>query len=361
MLFRTILLPSALSAAPVPEEASEFFYPAAIRLLQDLAENCVLIIAGSKEHPATSGVLALYTAMDKWPERYRIPGQKALQLLEKRKRVVVLEGEPAPCDRCEIPSCRNAIGAAASLRVEAPTVIAGGNCISCSSSTLGRAAVSVLSYPTSEFLRKRRRSSVVLLSNGEWRQDRFEAEVLAPILRDAGVVKLYDRIIGQKILPRESAGPPPVACSIPPNYALTLDWIFRAFGRQPGSVKKIAEIYTSIDTSYMDNRHIDAAVKAVEEFVAGTVARTGVRPSVFLKTETDRLRMAHGRYLITDRIGFLVERGFDLLWDDATMKKAGEHPSTHARPIRDVMISLCPYAERIETTTAKLRDFRVIS
>ena len=216
--------------------------------------------------------------------------------------------------------------------------------------------VSIGDYATSEFLRRRKNRRVLLLEDRQWTADQLEGEFLAPLFRDARTVKLVDRLIGQKILPRDAATAPPITCAMPQNYRCTLDWITKVFARESTCAQKIFEIYTSVDISYMDKNHLSALKKAANAFIDEVESSTGLRPSISFRAETNQVHMPHGRYLITDRIGFLVERGFDLLWSDAQMVAAKLDPLTSKRPIRDVMISLCPYTERVEGSVSRCKE-----
>jgi 23S rRNA G2445 N2-methylase RlmL len=42
------------------------------------------------------------------------------------------------------------------------------------------------------------------------------------------------------------------------------------------------------------------------------------------------------------------------------MQRTGLDPVKNDRKVRDVMLSNCPYSERIETTTNKIRDLQVV-
>jgi hypothetical protein len=363
MLLRTVLLPSVLSSIPANPDAAELFFPLVIRLLQDLSENCTIVVDDRNTSGGIPiGVADLYTAIEKWPEKFRIPASKAIQALQKAKRVVVIGAAPEPREECVLPECRHIIGLTMrTLAKDSCVVIAGGGCTACCLGVLPQErVVSITDYPASEFLLRRKEAMTVLLGDGDWTHDRFEEKILTPVLRDSQLIKLYDRMIAAKMLPREAARAGPVSCSIPANYSLTIQWILATFARCSSAADKKAEIYTTVDTSYMDKNHLAAVTKGAESFVAEMMNKTGVRPTLFLKSETPRMRMPYGRYLITDRVGILVERGFDLLWDDAAMIKIGRDPSKHPRPVRDVMLSNCPYSERIETSTAKLRDFQII-
>lgn len=64
--------------------------------------------------------------------------------------------------------------------------------------------------------------------------------------------------------------------------------------------------------------------------------------------------MLHRRFLITEQTGVLVERGFELLWDDSEMIKRGFTPNVDPRPLWDVTVAYCRDEDKIETAMRKL-------
>ncbi|MEH2162106.1 MAG: hypothetical protein V7K38_13945 [Nostoc sp.] len=62
--------------------------------------------------------------------------------------------------------------------------------------------------------------------------------------------------------------------------------------------------------------------------------------------------------MITDQIGVLIERGFDLLWTNQQMRDNGLNPSNDDRPIRDVTISRISEPNKIETAVRRLPDLQ---
>ena len=92
----------------------------------------------------------------------------------------------------------------------------------------------------------------------------------------------------------------------------------------------------------------------MRNFEAAMRAATGVPVRLFLKAESHVARCPHGRYLVTDQVGVLIDRGFDLLWDDNKMRTSGLNPTTDPRPIRDVAVILCNDCNSVETQTRVL-------
>jgi hypothetical protein len=360
MLFRVILLPASLSLVPTTDEAAAFFYPAALSVLQDLAENCVVVCDSRRVGEKFSSIIALHNALQKWPEQFKIRAQRILTLLEKQNRFQTLDITYTPESKCSISDCQHLVGLATSLKDEKVAVIAGGNCFQCSSGILVQAETGdIRDYPVSEFGQKRRHKRSICLSDGQWTTAEFERFILSPILRSAEVLKLYDRLITRTLDLGGINSLGETADTLQANYRLTLEWIISVFARESSSAKKRVEIYSGVSTG-ADNKQLKLAEKVIQEFVETLAKKTGVRPSIFLKEETDRLRMPHGRYLITDKLGILIERGFDLLWDDKAMERAGLDVAKNNRKLRDVMVSICPDPGSVEAAASRLRNLRVL-
>jgi hypothetical protein len=360
MLFRVILLPAAFSSLPPNDEAAAFFYPAAISILQDLSENCIILIDSRVSDGKVPAIAALHEAMKDWPEQFKIRAQKVLTLLEKKKRFQVISTQYTPEARCTVSHCQHALGIAAPLEKDRIVIMAGGTCLPCSSALLLQAQVlDIRGYPVSEFSQKRRQKRAILLSDGQWSSEQFEQFILSPVLRYAEVLKLYDRLVTRAI-DLETVDPGKGDTLVPENYRLTLEWIISVFARESKSAIKRVEIYSAVSTG-ADNKRLKKLEEGLQQFVDALAKKTGVRLSMVIKEETQNLRMPHGRYLITDKIGLLVERGFDLLWDDRTMARAGLDASKDKRRLRDVMVSICPDPDGIETAANRLRNARVLS
>ena len=95
----------------------------------------------------------------------------------------------------------------------------------------------------------------------------------------------------------------------------------------------------------------------LSQFEADMKRRYSFDFTLKIKEESGRdQEMPHARYLITDQIGILIERGFDLLWTDQQMRDNGLNPSNDDRPIRDVTISRISEPNKIEAAVRKLPD-----
>jgi hypothetical protein len=80
----------------------------------------------------------------------------------------------------------------------------------------------------------------------------------------------------------------------------------------------------------------------LRKFASHLSAQHGFTLTMTVKEDTGRARMPHGRYLFTDQIALLVERGFDLLM-------GGDR-------IRDVEISLAADPSSVEHEMRDLPD-----
>src|ERR1700722_18773280 len=132
MLFQVILLPSAFSSPPPNDEAAAFFYPAGISFLQDLLENCILLIDPRVSNDGIPAIVALSDAIREWPEQFKIRAQRVLSMLEKKKRFHAIRTQYNPEDRCPLAHCKHAIAVGGLMVNQRIVVLAGGACIACS-------------------------------------------------------------------------------------------------------------------------------------------------------------------------------------------------------------------------------------
>lgn len=295
MLFRVILLPAAFSSSPANAEAAAFFYPAAISILQDILENCVMLIDSRSSTGKAPAIVALHDAMKDWPEQFKIRAQRVLTLLEKKGRFHAMSAKYTPQDRCSVSHCQHALGVATPLEDDRIVIFAGGACVPCSSAILPRAQVlEIGGYPVSEFSQKRRQKRAILLEDGQWTSEQFEQFILTPVLRHAEVLKLYDRLVTRNIELVE-VDPEKAETLIPENYRLTLEWIISVFSRESMSSSKQVESYSVVSTG-VDNKQLRKLEEGLRLFIGKVAKQTGVKLSIFLKEETQNQRMPHGRY-----------------------------------------------------------------
>jgi hypothetical protein len=116
----------------------------------------------------------------------------------------------------------------------------------------------------------------------------------------------------------------------------------------------VFEIYCGIEAHLINARHRAQLKTEMQNFEAAVRAATGVPVQILLKEESHAARCPHGRYLVTDQSAVLIDRGFDLLWDDNKMLAAGMNPAKDPRPIRDVAVVLCNNCNSVETQTRML-------
>jgi hypothetical protein len=213
--------------------------------------------------------------------------------------------------------------------------------------------IEALEYFISEFSRHRRDKLAYVLGNGQWNQFDFERDVLRPVFATAKHVKIYDRYIGRSLVNSKGG-----IVRFSDNYKRTLEWMIQVF-RDVGGASRggVFEIYCGIG-----GRRISSSKRArirteMQNFEAAAQAGTGIPVQIFLKQESLNAQCPHGRYLATDQATVLIERGFDLLWDDNTMQAAGLNPAADPRPIRDVAVVLCNNFNAVDAQTRSLPPF----
>ncbi len=343
MLFRTIVSPSVFNGLPDESSAQKFFYSTHIQLLYDLTENCVVLLDTEK-----SISKEIIEAIEKWPVKFRKPAKELIKELRNKNRFIVAPKEYTLCSQCNIDYCKQCIGIALTCLPNA--IFTTEDCCRCvRNQNLPIQPIDTAEYSTSRFFQYRRQISPLTLKNGEWNQEKFEEQILTPLFRDAKHIKIYDRMIGRA-----------TRDFIPKHYKITLEWVFDIF-LQESSLRsgRIFEVYTGLDIRSLSNQDINITdIKNVlRQFEANMQQRYSFPFALKLKEESGRdQEMPHGRYLITDQIGVLIERGFDLLWTDHQMNDDGLNPRTDDRPIRDVTISRILQPNKIEKEVRKLPD-----
>lgn len=338
MLVRTILLPSVFTSIP-KEQAS--LYSLVIRLLQDLEKNGVVLMDDNNCIKA-----ALSQGVHKWPQKFRKNAQELLVQLEKKNRLVELSlnGAGATESTCGEPPCHSCIRMAKVYLP--PAVIANQSCNECASKQLASVAkvevVDVAEYSISNFFKAHLEQRDRIILNGEWKQDKFEHEILIPLFRDAKHIKIYDRWIGRSALQHSSIG------QIGDNYKLTLEWIIDVFLQKSRlGVSGTFEVCCGLDTRGISKAGIPTFVASLRQFESD-MRHTHSFPNfkLIIKKETQANQMPHHRYLITNQVAISIDRGSDLLLD----KKNSPYP----RRVRDVTIAYCSEPDKIEQAVRNL-------
>lgn len=341
MLTSTVLSPLALEASGYLPGAEPFVCGVMIGMLTDFLQCAVLYVDDVGQLSAR-----LQKAVDSWPEKFRKRGLELLSQLEKRYRFVKCSGAHSE-GSCSQPDCRCSVGLSNNRSPAA--MITSGGCHErmCRDLASLKACeiVNVTQYPLSMLSRFRNRVFSRMLFNGDWHHLRFEKEILVPLFRDAKHVKIIDRYIGRSMFRDGIVG-------IAPGYELTLNWIADCFARH-GSARKSLELYCGVGK--LNPANAKKVLTVAKNFEAALSGRCGLPVKLYLKVERPD-EMPHGRFLITEQTGALVERGFNLLWNDSEMVARGLKPNVDPRPLHDVAIAYCQDGDKIETAMRKLPD-----
>lgn len=348
MLLRVVCLKAMLSALPPEPDLQTLFCGTVIGLLNDLVDNCIVLID-------ESGVATeeLFSVARSWPMKFRKSVQNLLTVLRTRHRFIKIPNGYLLSHHCPETSCKYCIGIA---NAEGPNaVVVAGPCICPTVDFEIPAAVKVQEYTTSQFYEVRRKALTYQINRGEWTQSEFEAKVLTPIFAYAKIVKIYDKWIGNSIVTRGLNRIVLDATQVNERYKNTLDWMIDVFIRVCRQADKRLEIYSSIDIRNKDKKEIAITVAALQHF-QNEVRRKYNFPgfAVIIKEETGTARMFHARYLITDQVGVVMERGFDLLMDDSMMMDMGMDPRRNARRMLDCVVAFCPEASKVEAAVRML-------
>ncbi|MBD1923243.1 hypothetical protein H6F77_19520 [Microcoleus sp. FACHB-831] len=340
MLVRTILLPSVFTS--IPEDQASL-YNSVISLLQNLEKNGVILIDDNNFIKT-----AMSEGVDKWPLKFRKPALVLLEQLKKKNRLVELSLNSKIEANCIAAPCHNCIRMAKVYLP--PAIIASDKCNQCANKQLTSVStvdvVDVAEYSISKFFNVHLNQRDRLILNSEWKQDKFEQEILIPLFRDAKHIKIYDRWIG-----RSFSNPPHIG-QIGDNYKLTLEWILDVFIRKSRlGIKGIFEVCSGLDTLSISKAKIPIPifVASIRQFESDIrTAYSFPNFKVTIKKETQRDQMLHQRYLITNQVAVSIDRGFDLLLDKRT--------SPYPRRVRDVTIAYCSEPGKIEKAVRSLPD-----
>jgi hypothetical protein len=350
MILRVVLLKSVLSSVPPDVPTQQLFCGIVIGILNDLAENCVVLVDDGN---LTTG--ELFEAARRWPIKFRTNVLKLLTLLRTRHRFVKIPNGYALAENCVEATCRYCIGIANATSPAA--VIAAGSCVCPDAKLTNASAVNIHDYSTSALHKSRTQARVYQLNRGEWDQQTFERNVLAPLFFDAKVVKIYDRWIGNSIVTRTYDQKVLPATQVEERFRHALDWIVSVFLAASTQPTKRLEVFSAVDTRSKDKNEIAITVAALKAFEADI--RTKHNFPLFtltVKEETRQSRMLHGRYLLTDQLGIVMERGFDLLMDDQAMRDIGLDPHRHIRRVQDCLVAYSPDATKVESIVRTLPD-----
>jgi hypothetical protein len=352
MIADSILFPTLFSDIAEAEPARSLACSSAVSLLQDLTENCMLFLD-------TEGAIMreISDALKNWPAEHQKRISSILERAAKRGRVVRLplthSGGLGCCSGCKLAS--DLLVAARDLSPSIVSFVAD-SCRECAEMVGNKTTVySLADYPLSAFFNVRRASRSITLGDGQWNLDDLAEKFMLPLVKYSSIVKIYDRLLiksmwteAEKRTPREH-----LQFAVPSNFRLTLNWLFGLL-KSKGLRPRI-EIYSVLQTGSMDTPTLTLAKEAIAQFEKNAKAQFDLDVKVIVKKETSIQGMPHGRYIMTSQFAFLVERGFDLLWDDDRMQAARMDPSRTVRKVRDVSISLCEDPSSVDNMTRRLR------
>ncbi len=350
MLARVAVLPTTLALdGGATTEATELRCSAALVLLDDLAALGLAVVSNQDGRRRV-----FVDQLDAWPESHRKAGQAVLAQLGKRNRIWPSETN-VPDPRCAYGACG----------YELALLAAGGSleaCVGSSQSAACDAPVAASKLPMGFFavekyaasaLRKYLCRRAIATRDGSWTEVDLRGRVTTPLFRTATHAKLLDRHFGRAIQRSEIGG-----------YFRAVHWFASEFARfsRPG-VGRTFEVYTGIDTrplgltgDWSRESIISVAVPRLRTFERELQREFGLGFRLLLKEETHEAEMRHARYLVTDQMSILVERGMDLFWSNGKMQARGLNPLVDPRPLRDVEFVVTDEGLQAEVEARRLPD-----
>jgi len=319
-----------------------------LQLLRDMYENSIILTDESLVKPA------LHHAVRNWPPKFRKYGLEILRVLAIRNRFIRVPSQSK--DGCQHDVCRAALGVVDTYHPDA--LVKGTACAACPFSTPEKLSpvevIDVREYSLSQFESQRRQIRSLVLGDGEVSKGDFAKRVLVPVLADAKHVRIVDRHIGRSIDARRVWENLPPAV-LPSNYKTTLEWLIDLFSTlSRNRDDRTLEVYCGLTIGQPDERAV--AIRALRDFETEMREKYGAWLSIHVKDETGAPKLPHGRYLLTDQISILIERGFDLLWSDDDMRRNALNPARDERRIRDVTVVHCADCGSVEASVRSLKD-----
>ena len=350
MLIQAIVPPRQIALLPGDSFGQKLFCNLWLGLFCEFVENCVLVLPKGCSTDAD-----YFAALSGWPPKYQKRAFELITMLRLQHRFVQADTEtplPLVSESCGANWCAPFL--CAFKKDSGRFLLTDADCIECADvKPLASRAFETIEYFCSDFARQRRARIAYVLGDAQWTKADFARNVLAPVFKTAKHVKIFDRWIGRSILDRRYG-----RVRFGANYKRTLEWVVEAFRDAGGACRGgIFEIYCGIEgASLSASQRVQIRSEiATLEMTLSAVARISVR--FILKEESDYAKCPHGRYLVTDQIALLIDRGFDLLWDDEKMRAARLNPAHDPRPIRDVAVILCGDCSSVESQTIRLPAF----
>jgi hypothetical protein len=341
MIVQAILDPSLLARVPHDGFAQKLFCNLWIGIFFNFLDNFVIIspnktISGSDYD----------NAVNNWPIKYRSRIKEIILKLQLRKRFIKSSHEATGA------ICSDYL--ALSIKNKDAVCMLNEWCHACSR-TAALHFIDAFEFFSTDFYYRQKRSMNHVLTNNAWKQSDFEKEILKPIFSYAKHIKIFDRYIGRSVIKSEKRGS--ISVQLHPNYTKTLTWIMQVYQSVGGATRGgIVEIYCGIKGGSILKSRRHAIHVEIANLAKHLTTALGTVVNIILKEERHNAEFPHCRYLVTDQVAILIDRGFDLLWSDDDMKRA-RLATTDPRPIRDVAVALCGDCSSIEAQTKSLPNF----
>ena len=297
-----------------------------IIMLMDILRSGIILIDDQNQI-----LQSIEASINNWNPKFKRKAKEILKKLKKKNRFVKVSTTQPLISNCNNQIEENCIKVFTSE--DFYRIIARHN--QCANNGLVGNRVSLLEdYAISCLVDKLRKSSLTLIT-GEWKQDRFEEEILIPLFRDAKHIKIYDRWIGRSALQGTT------------NHQPTLKWFLEVFQKVATiRLDTVFEVYCGIGSQKKDKILLPKAITALRKFEA-EIQVLFPYFKLFIKEETFDYQLPHDRYLITNQTSIYIGRGFDLF------VKANE---SYPRRIKDVQIGYCSNPEKVEPYYRDLVD-----
>ncbi len=331
MLFRAVHMPRLYSELPDDLGVASRHCAQVLSLLQDTEANCVLLVDDG--NVMTSEISR---AVHRWPPKYRGRAKEMLEKLRKSQRFVRVRDDGEVDVACGSGDCGHTV---AVCRREVPQILLGpAACEECASLAACEVAfTSINDYPISPFSRLRKDSESLILADSQWDKSGFQQKVWDPLFRYAKHVKLVDRYAGRH-LQKEGGG---YRLSVNANYARSIEWIFGRFAAlSAGRPVRSFEIACGLESDRLSDSEMLGATQVLRGFVRGLSERYGLEMTVHVKVESHGAEIRHARFIITDQMAMAVDRGFDLLKANDTIRDVHisliYNPGEMERQLRDL-------------------------
>jgi hypothetical protein len=336
MLYKTTFSVSALSL-------EERTYSHFVALLIQLTQNCLIFVdsQGGLEAKLAEAIKGL-------PAKYQYQAKELHKKLKSKGRIIKYNSD---CDLsvlkediCEFH--RSTLGKLPDL-----FIFVGNDCCLESHTIPKWKKINLEEYVLST--RFMGRKNEYILSDGQFDKLKMEEEIFVPLFETAKTIKLIDRYIGRSMIGKNGNIEPIVE-----RYQRNLIWLLEIFDRFSSQAKRRFEIYTGVNSQNLSKDEVLCLHNKMIDFSDLVKSKfNSFEFSLKVKRETLQYQeMPHARYLITNQVSVLVERGFDLLWNDHQMDNAGLNSRTEQPKVRDVAVVLISEPGKVESSIRKLDD-----